>query len=244
LSTGVLIVFVVAAALAGGLYWLYRIGRRIEARERAGRAERAQILGWEYDDTRRGDIDFVLRGRAGEIEWELAYESDRGSENPTASVKWSTASVKAGEPVLAIMGRWRYDFLRGIGGKVLFGLAKALIRGRGLASGESSTQGFLEAARDLPGGSPGFRKYFVVLGRDDRLAHAIMDAQLETLLMDWPAGGGGVFGSEKHLEIWADPGGVRVVVHSGLTDMPRLEHVVTLGVTVAERLRKYLASRY
>jgi hypothetical protein len=62
--------------------------------------------------------------------------------------------------------------------------------------------------------------------------------------MDWPPEHGGVFESEKHLEVWADPGGVRVVVHSGLSDMPRLEHVVTLGATVAERLRKYLAARY
>jgi hypothetical protein len=71
-----------------------------------------------------------------------------------------------------------------------------------------------------------------------------MDARLETLLMDWPPEGRGVFESEKHLEIWADQGGVRVVVHSGLTDMPRLEHLVTVGVTVAGRLRHHLGRRY
>jgi len=243
-STAAGLAFVVLAAVGGGLYWLVRWNRRIETRGHAQRGQRAAMLGWDYDDTPQGDIKFVLRGRTGEIKWELACDSDRSSEESKPSVKWTTGSVKAPEPVLAIMGRWRYDFLRGIGGKVLFGVAKALIRATGVGSGESPTQGFLEDARDLPGGSPGFRKYFVVLGHDDRLAHAVVDAQLETLLMDWPPEHGGVFESEKHLEVWADPGGVRVVVHSGLSDMPRLEHVVTLGVTVAERLRKYLAARY
>lgn len=228
--------FALVAAIAGGLGWLVVKGHQLEKRADFDRAVRARKLGWRYDGTREGRIDYRFAGGSGGIEWSMWHDSDRGDRSPSPKAVWLTGNLRTERLALVILGRRRHALESGTVGRLLMGVVTGIASaaaGRDAAPDKASfydSAVLLDEGRDAP---------------DERLAVAVapdmprdwLDDDLRRQLVKWPAAGDAHgFRPAEAVEVTLGPGGLSITVRKMPTGMAHWQHLAELGDELARRL--------
>jgi hypothetical protein len=225
------------AAIAPVVFWLAR-GRawspsdpRAAARQRARRASQR---GWAYDETTAGDTVFTLRGEEEGVKWKVRYRADPMRPDACPTLSWATTSVQGSVTELRVIGRARYER----GSAVAEPVIEKLSSPREIALAQAHAE-FVERTKPAKAGSDAFRERFVVLARNRRLARALVDDKFESLLLRW---GRVSPPPEDVLSIWVDWQGLRIDVDAPWTGMREIEHLVALGLALANGYRRHAAA--
>lgn len=225
------------AVLAGiaALVWGIRRHKRIQQEHAEQRAARARELGWVYDPTVDGNIDFKLRGTTDGIRWELEYDSDRSSSDSSPKVVWRWPGRPAARIEMALMGAMVDRIAFSSFGRGMLSLA------RRLGSKEASHpdgEDFYRHAEKVQSDLTVFQKEWVVRARKPALFRPVASYEVAELLTRWPEHGHGrTFRPPAVLHLLYDHEGLTLKCGHGISEMPVLEHLVRLGCAVAVRLR-------
>src|SRR5512141_329192 len=129
------VAFALFASIGAGIAWLGMRSRRAEKQADFDRKVRARKLGWSYDGTREGRIEYRFAGEQDGIAWTMWYDSDRGDDSPTPKARWSTENLRTERLSLVILGRRRFAMESGTFGRLLMGVVS------GIASATSGREG-------------------------------------------------------------------------------------------------------
>lgn len=220
--------------------WLIFKGRQIHQQQGFERKVQSRKLGWRYDDTRDGRIDYRFDGATDGIEWAMWYDSDRGDDSPRPKAYWQSANVRTPRLSLVIIGRKRYQMESGVASRLLMdvvtGVAQALNGDRGHASGYANKSEFYESAITLDEGSAGLRERFAVAVSPD-MPRGWLDAELEALLVNWPKPRRGTpYRSDENVEVSLRPDGLQIVAQQMPEEFAFWNHLAQLGEALAQRL--------
>jgi hypothetical protein len=230
------------AACAPVVVWLARRHALSPADPQAAarrRTRRARQRGWEYDETAVGDTVFTLRGQEEGVKWKIRYRADPSRPDarpPTLS--WATSSVQGSVTELRLIGRARYERGKAHGEPVIEKLSSLILSPRKIALAQARSE-FVERTKPAKVGTEALRERFVVLARNRRLARALVDEKLESLLLRW---GRVTPPPEDVLSIWVDWQGLRIDVDAPWTGMREIEHLVALGLALANGYRRHAAA--
>src|SRR5512132_422062 len=123
---GGLVALTAVAVVGGGMAWLVRKNRQLAQQADFDRSVRSRKLGWRYDGTRDGRIDYRFAGDHGGVAWTMWYDSDRGDDSPTPKAYWLSENLRTQRLSLVILGRKRYGFESGIVGRVVIGVVTGI----------------------------------------------------------------------------------------------------------------------
>ena len=229
------------AALAPAALWFVRRHAwsspdpQVAARRRLRRAKQ---LGWAYDETAVGDTVFTLRGEDSGVKWKVRYTADPSQPHVRPILSWATRSVQGSVTELRLIGRERYARGKTLVEPVIDKLSSPTLSPRDIAVAQARAE-FIERTRPAEVGSQALRGRFVVLARNRRLARALIDEKFESLLMEW---GRVRPPPEEVLSIWVDWQGLRIDVEAPWTGMRQIEHLVALGLALANGYRRHAAA--
>lgn len=233
---GGLAAFAVFATVAGGVAWLVVRGRQLERQADFDRSVRARKLGWRYDGTRDGKIDYRFAGEQGGVAWTMWYDSDRGDDSPTPKACWTTENLRTARLSLVILGRRRYGLESGMFGRLLMGVVSGIAAAASGREGVSDKVEFYEAAVLLDEARPAFNERYAVAISPD-MPRGWLDEDLQRRLTLWPDGrGSSAFKPEDAAEINLGPRGLSITVQKMPQGMPHWQHLAELGQQLAARL--------
>lgn len=233
-----LAVFAVFAAVGGGIVWLVIKGRQFEKRADFDRAVRARKLGWSYDGTRDGRVDYRFAGEDGGIAWAMWYDSDRGDDSPTPKAYWSSENVRTPRLSLVILGRRRHALESGMFGRLLMGVVSGIAAAASGREGSPDKVEFYESAVLLDDARAAFTQQFAVAVTPD-MPRGWLDEDLQQRLMRWPDGSGAkTFKPEDAVEINLGPRGLSITVQRMPDGMAHWQHLAELGRHLATRLAR------
>lgn len=228
--------FALVAAIAGGLGWLVVKDRQREKRADFDRAVRARKLGWRYDGTRDGRIDYRFAGGRDGIEWTMWYDSDRGDRSPAPKAAWLSGNLRTERLSLVILGRRRHALESGTVGRLLMGVVTGIASAAAGRDAAPDKVEFYDAAVLLDEGRDGPDERLVVAVAPD-MPRDWLDDDLRRRLTKWPAGrGAGGFRPAESVEVTLGPGGLSITVRKMPTDMAHWRHLAELGEDLARRL--------
>jgi hypothetical protein len=162
-------------------HWLSRLANRKEQ----DRTRCRRKLGWKYDDTRGGRIDYRFAGSERGVDWSMWYDSDRGDKSPTPKATWSTANIRTPELSLVIIGRKRFQIESGAVGRILMGVVSGVAQAMTGSLAHADKAEFYESAMTLEEGGS-----FAALRGRGRARHAArLAGRVAELLLDWPEHG-------------------------------------------------------
>jgi hypothetical protein len=224
------------AAAGGGLAWLVIKGRQQQKKADFERSVLSRKLGWSYDGTRDGRVDYRFWARAGELSWSMWYDSDRGDDSPTPKARWSSENLRTPRLALLILGRRRFGLESGTFGRLFMGIVSGVATAISARGGMPDRTEFYESAVPLEEGSPAFRERFAVALAPD-MPRGWLDDGAQKLLMQWPAGRGGrTLKAEDAVEVSLGPGGLSITVQKMPDDMAHWQHLARLGEHLAAQL--------
>jgi len=230
--------FAVFAAVGGGIAWLVIRGRQLEKRADLDRTVRARKLGWSYDGTRDGRIDYRFAGEEGGIAWTMWYDSDRGDDSPTPKAYWTTENVRTPRLSLVILGRRRHALESGMVGRLLMGVVSGIATAAGGREGAPDKVEFYESAVLLEDARAAFTERFAVAVTPD-MPRGWLDEDLQGRLTRWPdRGGSKAFKPEDAVEVNLGPRGLSVTVQNMPDGMVHWQHLAELGHQLAARLAR------
>jgi hypothetical protein len=233
-----LAVFAVFAAVVGGIVWLVIRGRQLEKQADFDRAVRARKLGWDYDGSRDGRVDYRFAGRAGGIAWSMWYDSDRGDDSPTPKAYWRSDNVRTPRLSLVILGRRRHALESGMVGRLLMGVVSGIAAAASGREGAPDKVEFYESAVLIEDARTAFQQQFAVAVTPD-MPRGWLDEDLQQRLLRWPAGGASsAFKPEDAVEINLGPGGLSITVQKMPDGMAHWQHLAELGQQLAARLAR------
>lgn len=234
-----LIVLSVFAAVIGGVVWLVVKSRQLKQEQDFDRKVQARKLGWKYDGTRGGRIDYRFAGSDSGIDWSMWYDSDRGDRSPTPKATWSTANIRTPELSLVIIGRKRFQIESGAVGRILMGVVSGVAQAMTGSPAHADKAEFYETAMPLEEGRPAFRERYVVAVAPD-MPRGWLDEELQKLLLDWPAPRrGGSYRGDERVEVTLRPDGLRIVAQQMPEDFAFWQHLARLGEALARRLARH-----
>jgi hypothetical protein len=227
------------AAFGGAGIWLIAHSQQLRKNRELDRRIQTRKLGWGYDATREGRIDYRFSGGAQGVAWSMWYDSDRGDKSPMPKSCWQTNNVRAPRLSLVIIGRQRYQIESGIVGRILMdvvtGVAHAIRHDEGTYRADKSE--FYESAVTLDEGRAAFRERYVVAIAPD-MPRGWLDEELQKLLLDWPRPRrGGRYRGDQRVEATLDQSGLRVTAQQMPEDFEFWNHLARLGEALAQRLR-------
>ena len=236
------VIFVVAI---GGVVWLIVHGRKLQKQHDFERKVQARKLGWTYDGTRDGRVDYRFGAAEHGIEWSMWYESDRGDDSPTPKAYWQSANVRAPRLSLVIIGRKRYQMESGAVGRILMdvitGVAQA-VSPENLGDSRADKAEFYESATTLDEGRAAFRERYAVAVAPD-MPRNWLDEGLQALLLNWPKPKrGAAYRSDEQVEVTLGQNGLQIVARQMPEEFAFWNHLARLGTTLAQRLGR-LADR-
>lgn len=224
------------ATVGSGLAWLVVKGRQQQKKADFERSVLARKLGWHYDGTRDGRVDYRFWARAGELSWSMWYDSDRGDDSPTPKAHWSSENLRTPRLALLILGRRRFGLESGTFGRLFMGIVSGVATAVSARGGIPDRSEFYESAVPLEEGSPAFRERFAVALAPD-MPRGWLDDGSQKLLMQWPAGRGGQrLKAEDAVEVSLGPGGLSITVQKMPDDMAHWQHLAGLGEHLAAQL--------
>lgn len=230
---------VVAALGLASVAWLaLRWPRRAPDPAEAGRERerRARNLGWSYEETDTGQVHFTIRGEQAGVKWKVRQRGDAARPDARPTLSWATRSVQGGATELRLVGRARYERNRSHVEPVIESLSSLMLSPREIGLAQARAE-FVERTAPAEVGSAGFRAKFAVLARNNRLARAIVDKRVESMLLDWPHGQ-----ADERVSIWLDWHGLRVDVETPHAEMDEIEHLVAFGLAIASGYRRHAAA--
>jgi hypothetical protein len=229
-------VFITLAVIAGFLalgYGLYRHGVLIK-RHAEERRQRARELGWSYDDTPDGNIDFRLSGTSRNIRWELVYDSDRSSSESSPRVVWRWRDRPVRRIEMALMSAAADKIAFGPIGRNIIGFARKLgVKSKSHPDGDDFYDHALKVESDLSV----FQDQWIVRARRPSLFRSVASHEIASLLTGWPPSV-----HHRHLNpavtvnLLYDHEGLTLECSLGVLEMSLLEHLVKLGTAVAVKL--------
>lgn len=223
-------------AVGSGLAWLVVKGRQRQKKADFERSVLSRKLGWHYDGTRDGRIDYRFWARAGELSWAMWYDSDRGDDSPTPKAHWSSENLHTPRLALLILGRRRFGLESGTFGRLFMGIVSGVATAVSARAGTPDRSEFYESAVPLEEGSPAFRERFTVALTPD-MPRGWLDDASQKLLMQWPAGPGGrTLKAEDAVEVSLGPRGLSITVQKMPDDMAHWRHLARLGEHLAKQL--------
>lgn len=237
MQLGGLAAFAVFAAVGGGMAWLVVRSRRLEKQADFDRAVRARKLGWRYDGTRDGRIEYRFAGAQGGVAWTMWYDSDRGDDSPTPKAHWTTENVRTARLSLVILGRRRYGVESGMFGRLLMGVVSGIAAAAGGGrEGAPDKVEFYESAVLLEDGRGTFDERFAVAVAPD-MPRGWLDEDLRQRLTRWPDGGrSNSFKPEDAVEVNLGPRGLSITVQKMPDGMAHWQHLAETGQQLAARL--------
>lgn len=228
--------FALFAAVAGGVVWLVVRSRRLEKQADFDRSVRARKLGWRYDGTRAGKIDYRFAGEQGGVAWTMWYDSDRGDDSPTPKACWTTENLRTGRLSLVILGRRRYGLESGLFGRLLMGVVSGIAAAANGGEGAPDKVEFYETAVLLDAARAAFNERYAVAVSPD-MPRGWLDEDLQQHLTKWPDGRGtNAFKPEDAVEINLGPRGLSITVQKMPDGMAHWRHLAELGQQLAARL--------
>lgn len=231
-----LVAFAVFAAVGGGIVWLVLKGRQLEKQADFDRAVRARKLGWNYDGSRDGRIDYRFAGQEGGVAWSMWFDSDRGDDSPTPKAYWRSDNVRTPRLSLVILGRRRYALESGMFGRLLMGVVSGIAAAASGREGAPDKVEFYESALLLEIANPAFNQQFAVAVTPD-MPREWLDEDLQQRMLRWPAGRASTaFKPEDAVEICLGPGGLSITVQKMPDGMAHWQHLAALGQQLAARL--------
>lgn len=231
-------VFAVFAAVGGGIAWLVIRGRQLEKRANFDRTVRARKLGWSYDGTRDGRIDYRFAGEEGGIAWTMWYDSDRGDDSPTPKAYWTTENVRTPRLSLVILGRRRHALESGMFGRLLMGVVSGIAAAAGGREGAPDKVEFYESAVLLEDARAAFTERFAVAVTPD-MPRGWLDEELQRRLTRWPDDRTSkAFEPEDAVEVNLGPRGLSITVQNMPDGMAHWQHLAELGHQLAARLAR------
>jgi hypothetical protein len=233
-----LVAFAVFAAVGGGIVWLVLKSRQLEKQAAFDRAVRARKLGWNYDGSRDGRIDYRFSGQEGGIAWSMWYDSDRGDDSPTPKAYWRSDNVRTPRLSLVILGRRRYALESGMFGRLLMGVVSGIAAAASGREGAPDKVEFYESAVLLEIASAAFNQQFAVAVTPD-MPRGWLDEDLRKRMLRWPAGRASTaFKPEDAVEINLGPTGLSITVQKMPEGMAHWQHLAGLGQQLAARLAR------
>ena len=230
--------FAVFAAVGSGIVWLVIRSRQLEKRADLDRMVRARKLGWNYDGTRDGRIDYRFSGEEGGIAWTMWYDSDRGDDSPTPKAYWTTENVRTPRLSLVILGRRRHALESGMFGRLLMGVVSGIAAAAGGREGAPDKVEFYESAVLLEDARAAFTEQFAVAVTPD-MPRGWLDEDLQRRLTRWPdARRSKAFKPEDAVEVNLGPRGLSVTVQNMPDGMAHWQHLAELGHQLAVRLAR------
>lgn len=231
-----LVAFAVFAAVGGGIVWLVLKGRQLEKQADFDRAVRARKLGWAYDGSRDGRIDYRFAGQEGGVAWSMWYDSDRGDDSPTPKAYWRSDNVRTPRLSLVILGRRRYALESGMFGRLLMGVVSGIAAAASGREGAPDKVEFYESAVLLEIASTAFNQQFAVAVTPD-MPRGWLDEDLRQRMLRWPSGRESTaFKPEDAVEINLGPAGLSITVQKMPEGMAHWQHLAGLGQQLAARL--------
>lgn len=231
-------VFAVFAAVGGGIAWLGIRSRQLERQADFDRAVRARKLGWSYDGSRDGRIDYRFAGEEGGIAWTMWYDSDRGDDSPTPKAYWMSENVRTQRLSLVILGRRRHALESGMFGRLLMGVVSGIAAATNGREGAPDKVEFYESAVLLDDTRAAFTRQFAVAVTPD-MPRGWLDEDLQQRLMRWPPGRASkAFKPEDAVEINLGPRGLSVTVQNMPDGMAYWQHLAELGRQLAAQLAR------
>lgn len=226
----------VLAVVGGGIAWLVVKGRQLQKQADFDRTVRSRKLGWRYDGTREGRVDYRFAGSRGGVAWTMWYDSDRGDDSPTPKAVWVSENLRTPRLALVILGRRRYALESGTVGRLLMGVVAGVASAVGGRNGAPDKAEFYESAVLLEQGRPTFRERYAVAVAPD-MPRTWLDDALEQRLLAWPAGRGAkTFDPAQAVEVNLGPRGLSITVQKMPDGMPHWQHLAELGEHLAARL--------
>jgi len=225
------------AALAPVFVWFAR-RRGVPNDDPRARERRARELGWHYDATAVGDTVFTIRGESAGVKWKVRYREDPARPESRPTLTWATRSVQGAATELRLIGKERYDRGKALVEPVIDKLSSLILSPREIALAQARAE-FVERTPPADVGSRTFRSRYVVLARNHRLGRAIVDDQLEALLLDW---GKVAPAPEDVISAWIDWQGLRIDLDAPWTGVREIEHLVALGMCLANGFRRQAAA--
>lgn len=203
-----------------------------ESRTRAVRGERR---GWRYDPTPQGDIRYRFYGTtAGGSDWALEYDSDHSSSSSSPKLVFRVSMVATGEHAWAIFDRGAYDLVRSGVGKVVIGGLASLIS---LASDRmAKKRDFFYAASEVDTGISEWKKRYVLLAHAGQFK-TLVDRSTARRILQWPAFKPSMSRRDNCFGAGCDPQGVEVHLYADGPSFEVIEHLVSIGETLADRTR-------
>jgi hypothetical protein len=234
-----LIVLSILAAVIGGIVCLVLKGRQVQKEQNFERKVQARKLGWKYDGTRGGRIDYRFAGSAHGVDWSMWYDSDRGDDSPTPKAYWSTANIRTPELSLVIIGRKRFQIESGAVGRILMGVASGVAQAMTGTAARADKAEFYETATMLEEGRPAFRERYAIAIAPD-MPRGWLDEELQGVLLKWPAPRrGGSYRGDERLEVTLRADGLQVVAQQMPEDFSFWQHLARLGEMLAHRLGRH-----
>jgi hypothetical protein len=231
-------VFAVFAAVGSGILWLVIRGRQLEKQADFDRAVRARKLGWSYDGSRDGRVDYRFAGQAGGIAWSMWYDSDRGDDSPTPKAYWRSDNVRTPRLSLVILGRRRHALESGMFGRLLMGVVSGIAAAASGREGAPDKVEFYESAVLIDDARTAFQQQFAVAVTPD-MPRGWLDEDLQQRLLRWPVGrAASAFKPEDAVEINLGPGGLSITVQKMPDGMAHWQHLAELGQQLAARLAR------
>lgn len=230
--------FAIFAAVAGGIAWLVVRGRQLEKQADFDRSVRARKLGWRYDGSRDGRIDYRFAGQDEGIAWAMWYDSDRGDDRPTPKAYWRSENLRTPRLSLVILGRRRYGLESGMFGRLLMGVVSGIAAAASGREGAPDKVEFYESAVLLDDARAAFIQQFAVAVTPD-MPRGWLDEDLQQRLMRWPEGPRSkAFKPEDAVEVNLGPGGLSITVQNMPEGMAHWQHLAELGRALAARLAR------
>jgi len=226
----------IAALAPAAVWWLRRQGA--PADDPRLRERRARELGWQYDATAVGDTVFTIRGETAGVKWKVRYREDPARPDAHPTLTWATRSVQGAATELRLIGKERYDRGKALVEPVIEKLSSLILSPREIALTQARAE-FVERTPPADVGSRAFRSRYVVLARNHRLGRALVDGELERLLLDW---GKVAPAPEDVVSVWIDWQGLRIDVDAPWTGIREVEHLVALGMCLTSGFRRQAAS--
>lgn len=236
-----LLVLLILAAIVGGVIWLFVRLRQLQQEQDFERKVRARKLGWSYDGTRGGRIDYRFAGSSAGVEWSMWYDSDRGDDSPTPKAYWSSANIRTSELSLVIIGRKRFQIESGAVGRILMGVASGIAQAMSGSAGRADKAEFYESAITLDNLRPAFSDRYAVAVAPD-MPRGWLDDELQRLLLDWPATrSGGRYQGDERVEVTLRHDGLQIVAQQMPEDFAFWQHLARLGEALAQKLGRHAA---
>jgi hypothetical protein len=233
----ILFPILIAVAVMGGFAFLgwgmYRYNR-IRKEHAQQRIARARELGWHYDATPDGNIDFRIRGASPGLRWELEYDSDRSSSDSSPKVRWYWREHPARRIEMAIMGAIADKIAFGSIGRHIIGFARRFgVNSSPHPDGDDFYEHALKVESDLSV----FQQEWIVRARTPSHFRSVASHEIAELLTRWPEHCyGKALRPVMQVNLLYDHDGLKLECTHGVTEMVVLEHLVKLGCAVAAKL--------